>query len=229
MEIQPAAQAVEELIRDYGKLVFHTIYGLTDDWDLSQDLTQETFLSALKAIDAAREASGPSFHARAWLLRIALNTVRMYRRRSALMQFVPFSQMQGDHEGQEVLDGDTVQEQAAPVQPAGYGASAPADPAVIVPERDAVQRALASLPNILRAPLLLSIIGGCSPVEMATILGIREDAARQRLSRARKAFQASYAAESGEQVSNTRAGGKTRKRPGGNRHRLARVSSSVAL
>ena len=83
METPPAAQAVESLIREYGKLVFHTIYALTNDWELSQDLTQETFLSALRAIDAASEASGPHFHARAWLMRIALNVVRMQRRRNA--------------------------------------------------------------------------------------------------------------------------------------------------
>jgi DNA-directed RNA polymerase specialized sigma24 family protein len=41
-----AAQAVEALLRAYGKLVFHTIYGLTSDWEESQDLTQETFLQA---------------------------------------------------------------------------------------------------------------------------------------------------------------------------------------
>lgn len=39
-----AAQAVEALIRAYGKLVFHTIYGLTGDWEESQDLTQDTFM-----------------------------------------------------------------------------------------------------------------------------------------------------------------------------------------
>src|SRR5437868_5356885 len=85
MEILPAAQAVESLIGEYGKLVFHTIYALTNGWELSQDLTQETFLSALKAIDAARQTSGPHFHARAWLMRIALNTVRMQGRRSAII------------------------------------------------------------------------------------------------------------------------------------------------
>src|SRR5947209_14835487 len=153
----------------------------------------------------------------------------MRQRRRALVHFVPFSQMKWNHEGQEILDGDTVQEQAGPVQPVGYGASAPPDPAVIVSERDAVQRTLESLPETLRAPLLLSIVGGCSPSEIATILRIREDAARQRLSRARKAFQAQYAVESGEQVSDTRPGRETRKRPARNRHHLAVASSSVAL
>src|SRR5574337_1522937 len=94
--MMPAAQAVELLIQEYGKLVFHTIYALTGDWEESQDLTQDTFHQALKAIDAARaerEASGEQFHARAWLLHIALNTVRMQRRRRSLFRFIPFSSL----------------------------------------------------------------------------------------------------------------------------------------
>lgn len=72
METIPAAQAVEALIHAYGTLVFQTIYGFTGDWHESQDLTQETFLQALRAIDAARASSGAHFHAKAWLFRIAM-------------------------------------------------------------------------------------------------------------------------------------------------------------
>ena len=68
MDNKPAAEAVEQLILEYNKLVFHTIYGLTGDWEESQDLTQETFQQALKSIDAARAKSGRRFHAKAWLL-----------------------------------------------------------------------------------------------------------------------------------------------------------------
>src|SRR2546426_310405 len=50
-----AAQAVETLIHDYGRLVFQVIYGLTGDWQESQDLAQDTFLQAFRAIDAARD------------------------------------------------------------------------------------------------------------------------------------------------------------------------------
>ncbi len=91
IDTMPAAQAVEALIHDYGRLVFQVIYGLTGDWQESQDLTQDTFLQALRAIEAAQQASGAHFHAKAWLLQIAANTVRMQRRRRSLVRFVPFS------------------------------------------------------------------------------------------------------------------------------------------
>ncbi len=128
----PADQAVEELIQKYGKLVFHTIYGMTGDWEESQDLTQDTFHQALKAIDAARTASGSQFREKAWLMSIALNTVRMQRRRRGLFRFIPFSHLQkGTLTTEKAYDTgiETLNERAAPVQPAGYGAGESEDPA----------------------------------------------------------------------------------------------------
>ena len=200
METTSAAQAVEALIHEYGKLVFHTIYGLTGDWEESQDLTQDTFHSALKAIDTARSSSGAHFHAKAWLLRIALNTVRMQRRRRSILRFIPFSGMQ--ERRLEETNDEILNERAAPVQPIGYGTIETGDLAEVVAERDAVQRTLAKLPEALRTCLLLSVVGGLSSREIADILDLQEAAVRQRLTRARKQFQQFYAQESGEELLN---------------------------
>lgn len=198
MDTISAAQAVEALIREYGKLVFHTIYGLTGDWEESQDLTQDTFHQALKAIDAARATSGMHFHAKAWLLRIALNTVRMQRRRRSIFHFIPFSRMQ-EHNAEETTD-ERLNERAAPVQPIGYGAVETEDLAEVIAEQDAVQRTMARLPEVLRTCLLLSVLGGLSSREIADVLDLNEAAVRQRLARARKQFQQFYAQESGEEI-----------------------------
>ena len=200
--ITPATQAVGALISEYYKLVFHTIYGLTGDWEESQDLTQETFQKALKAIDDARTTSGADFHPRAWLLRIAVNTVRMQRRRRNLFRFIPFSFMQKEKSDtvEQETESDTLTTHAAPVQPVGYGAMASVDLAESVAERDAVQRTIARLSEPLRECLLLSILGDFSTGEIATMLDLQEAAVRQRLARARKQFQQFYALESGEQV-----------------------------
>lgn len=199
-----AAQAVEALIHEYGKLVFHTIYGLTGDWEESQDLTQDTFHQALKSIDVARATSGSQFHAKAWLLRIALNTVRMQQRRRMLFRFIPFSRMQ---EGRRDESSDTLAygelgERPAAVQPDGYGTTEDGDPAELIAEQDAVQRAIATLPEQLRVCLLLSIVGGLSASEIAEMLDLQEAAVRQRLSRGRKQFQQAYKRESGEELYN---------------------------
>jgi RNA polymerase sigma factor (sigma-70 family) len=206
----PADQAVEALIHEYYKLVFHTIYGLTGNWEESQDLTQDTFVQALKGIDAARATSGIRFHAKAWLLRIALNTVRMQRRRHALFRFIPFSYIQArKHQSLQASvearddSSDDIHEQAAPLQPGGYGATTANDPAELVAEQEAIHRTLVKLPEAMRVCLLLSIIGGFSTAEIAALLDLKEPAVRQRLARARKQFQQEYLYESGEQIIDT--------------------------
>jgi RNA polymerase sigma-70 factor (ECF subfamily) len=206
----PAAEAVEHLVHKYGKLVFHFIYGLTADWEESQDLTQDTFVQALRAIDAARKSSGDHFQAKPWLMRIALNTVRMHHRRCKRFRFVPFSQLETEHAGLEIIS-----EAAAPVQPTGYGTREGGDPATLVAERDAVQRSLARLPDIWRVPLLLSVVGGFSSAEIARLLHLKEVAVRQRLARARKQFRYLYAGQSGDMLAKMISASPSRRRSSG--------------
>ncbi|HYX48728.1 MAG TPA: RNA polymerase sigma factor, partial [Ktedonobacteraceae bacterium] len=200
-----ASQAVELLIHEYGKLVFQTIYGLTGDWEESQDLTQDTFHQALKSIDAARAKSGIQFHAKAWLLQIALNTVRMQRRRRSIFRFIPFSRLQkeetsGPETSLQQASIDVLNDQAAPVQPSGYGAIEEIDLEAFVAEQDAVHRSLARLTEPLRLCLLLSVIGQFSTREIAQMLEIEDATVRQRIARARKQFQNFYEDESGEEI-----------------------------
>jgi len=206
---------IETLISLYGTLVFHTIYGLTGDWEESQDLTQDVFVKALQALDAARAASGMHFHAKAWLLRIAINMVRMQQRRRSLMRFIPFSRLREAQREED--DTDWLSEAMAPVQPAGYGTPDTGDPAEVVAEREAIRRTLAQIPEALRTPLLLSIVGGLSSSEIAALLDVGEAAVRQRLSRARQQFQRIYTAESGDTLVNdaavAAASGRERRRP----------------
>ncbi|GHO66156.1 hypothetical protein KSC_050480 [Ktedonobacter sp. SOSP1-52] len=202
MDTTPTAKAIEALIHEYSALVFHTIYGMTNDWEESQDLTQDTFHQALRGIDAARRASGDHFQPKAWLLRIALNTVRMHHRRRKILSFVPFSHMLEGRQA-ETASSETVSEQAAPLQPSGLGTHASDDPADIIAERDAVQRVLARLAEPLRACLLLSIVGGLTTAQIADLLELKEPAVRQRLARARKQFQQLYAYESDEKLVET--------------------------
>jgi RNA polymerase sigma-70 factor (ECF subfamily) len=191
METSTAAQAVEQLIADYGKLVFHVIYGLTHDWQGSEDLTQETFLQAFRGIDAARATSGAQFQAKAWLLRIAVNTARMQQRRKLVLRFLPFSEMGPEREALSGME----EPHAAYEQIQDDGSLE-----TIVAERDVVQRCIERLPEALRVPLLLSIVAGFSSGEIACMMSIKEPAVRQRLSRARGLFRQFYARESGEQL-----------------------------
>src|SRR5712664_4099642 len=125
----PGKEVVEHLVHEYGRLIFHAIYAMTNQWQESQDLTQEVFVQALLGIDAARAATGSCFQARAWLLRIAVNTVRMSQRRARLYRFVPFSVIEQEPEAETEAVEERVAAHAAPVQPPGYASPEPADPA----------------------------------------------------------------------------------------------------
>lgn len=86
-----------------------------------------------------------------------------------------------------VLDEDTAGEQA--------GVDAAVEIRVFL---DGALGAVRSLPDTLRDPLLLSVVDGLSSEEVATRLGIDPAAARQRISRARKALKACRSTGMGE-------------------------------
>src|SRR5581483_7752233 len=112
METETAVQAIEALIHEYSRLVFHVIYGLTGSFEESEDLTQETFLQAFRGIDAARAASGAHFQARPWLLKIAVNTARMAQRRKRILRFVPFADLRSQQKSYEsVTEGPPAYEE----------------------------------------------------------------------------------------------------------------------
>lgn len=191
METDGAAQTIEALIHEYSKLVFHVIYGLTGHWEESEDLTQDTFLQALRGIEAARAVSGPQFQAKAWLLKIAVNTVRMAQRRQRTLRFIAFADLPPKAES---IDHATER------SPAYEEIQSADDVETTIAERDVVARCLQQLPGALRIPLLLSIVTGFSSSEIARTLDLKEATVRQRLSRGRKTFQHLYARECGEHI-----------------------------
>jgi RNA polymerase sigma-70 factor (ECF subfamily) len=218
-----AGQAIEQLIEQYGKLIFHIIFGLTSHWQESQDLTQETFLLALRNIDAARQASGSHFQARAWLVRIAINLVRRHYRRQRTIRFLTFSELQREQPADVRTEGLSAVEEE--IQSAD-------DLETLVAERDTVQRCMQQLPESLRTPLLLSLVVGFSQREVAAMLGLQEATVRQRLSRARKVFQRLYAYECGEHLALGETGARARRPVARGRdhslHRLAALAPAAA-
>jgi RNA polymerase sigma-70 factor (ECF subfamily) len=191
MDTERAARAIEALVHDYSKLVFHVIYGLTGHWQESEDLTQDTFLQAFRGIEAARAARGPSFQPKAWLLKIAVNNARMAQRRQRTLRFIAFADLQS---------GRGASEQATEVPPAYEEIASVDDVETTIAERDVVARCMRQLPATLRTPLLLSVVAGFPSGEIAGMLRLREPTVRQRLARAKKTFQRLYAHECGEHI-----------------------------
>ncbi|QNA91806.1 MULTISPECIES: RNA polymerase sigma factor [unclassified Microbacterium] len=88
---------------------------------------------------------------------------------------------------QAVLEDDTAGEQA--------GVDAAVEIRVFL---DGALGALHALPETVREPLLLSVVDGLSAEQIATRLGIEPAAARQRISRGRKAMKACRRSGMGE-------------------------------
>ncbi len=69
--------AYHEMVRRYGPPVFDLIYRMVGQRELAEDLAQETFVKAFRALDR----HGPERKPSAWNLRIANNTAIDYVRR----------------------------------------------------------------------------------------------------------------------------------------------------
>lgn len=171
-----SATAFEALVIHYEPGIRRMLYGLTQDVQLTQDLCQETFLSAYRALP---RMNGEELHFSPWLYRIALNLVRSEWRRSKHVKIVPFSSSQNgdDHQfddaGEDRLESEERFEER-------------------IVKQDLVRRVLAQLPPASATCLLLDA-EGFSYSEIAELLQDSLSAVRSRLSRARQAFQRIYA------------------------------------
>jgi len=169
-------EAFEKLVTQYEPRVRRMIYGLTQDVQLTQDLCQETFLSAYKALP---RMDGAELRFAPWLYRIALNQVRSEWRRRKHVTVIPFSTPSGsndegfDEANQDIMMSDEQFEEG-------------------VVQRDLVRRVLSQLPAASAMCLLLDA-EGYSYNEIAAAMQDTLSAVRSRLARARQSFQRIYA------------------------------------
>src|ERR1700693_3619616 len=89
----------EALVVLYEPRIRRMLYSLTHDVQLTQDLCQESFLAAYRAL---RRMNGEELRFAPWLYRIALNQLRSEWRRHKHVSVVSFSTQQGN--GDEIFD-----------------------------------------------------------------------------------------------------------------------------
>jgi RNA polymerase sigma-70 factor (ECF subfamily) len=171
---QGSVEAFESLVRMYEPRVRRMLYGMTQDSQLTQDLCQETFLAAYRALP---RMDGTMLRFAPWLYRIALNQVRSEWRKRKHVTMLPLFQGSEDEKGEEGYLDDLVDDESLEER---------------VVERDLVRRVLAQLPPSSALCLLLDA-EGFSYQEIAEIMQDSLSAVRSRLSRARQAFQRIYA------------------------------------
>ncbi len=78
--------AFERLFERYHAPVLNYLHRMVGDRALAEDLTQDAFIKAYRALPATR----PDLAFKAWLYRIATNTAISHLRRRQLIRWVPF-------------------------------------------------------------------------------------------------------------------------------------------
>lgn len=157
-------QAFEQIFAEYHLRLCRYLCSLVHDADLAQDLAQQTFVKAYKAL-----AGGDCpQNLNAWLYAIATNTALSALRRRKLLTWLPLH-----HTPLASKTGGREQEARLCTQ-------------------ELLQQALRRLAPQETACLLLRFQQGLSYGELAQVLNVSVPAAKMRLSRARAAFREIY-------------------------------------
>jgi RNA polymerase sigma-70 factor, ECF subfamily len=161
-----SSMTAEQLYRDYSPLIRRRIFFLTHDPEQADDLTQETFLKALRALPDLK----PSDNLRAWCYTIALNTVRDAMRHQKRLTWFSLDADE-DRKRLEVASTDPQDEYAA---------------------HDHIQQTLAQLPDLYRRALIGYHLENYSINELAARENVSPSAIKTRLMRAREMFRHYY-------------------------------------
>jgi RNA polymerase sigma-70 factor (ECF subfamily) len=165
------AQAFDVLITRYSPDIYALLCRLTQDADEAGDLTQETFLKALRSIGKFRGDS----ELKTWLFRIAINESRnrfRWWRRRRREKTVSLDAPVNDS---ELRIHDTV---------AGNERN-PEETLLDDEYRRALHAAMGRLPDVFREALVLCDIEGQSYQEIAKMLEINIGTVKSRISRGR--------------------------------------------
>ncbi len=148
------------LYQRFAPLLLNHVYRRTGDTHATEDLVADTFLIVMRSLPGYRYRGIPL---RAWLLRIATNTVNRWARRRRRWAFA-------------ALEADRVADDASR---STHGTAT----------AEQLQHALLALPPRFQAVLSLHHMEGLCVKETAAIVGCREGTVRSRLARARSALR----------------------------------------
>jgi RNA polymerase sigma-70 factor, ECF subfamily len=175
--------AVSELARTYGARVHQLALRYTRNKEDAEEVVQDVLLKVRDKIDAFRGDAALS----SWIYRITFNTAMSRLRATRSARF---------HEVSD--DSGGVNEDGAPrvVEPADW--SGLGDDAVYRAElRDALRVAVAELPAIYRAPVILRDLRGLSTEEASRRLNVKDQTLKSRLHRGRLILRERLAAFAG--------------------------------
>ena len=163
--------AFAELVRRYRGQITNYVYRVVGDYDTAVDLAQETFMRVFRAADRYQSSYAFSTYIYRIATNLAISELRK-RKRHRLVSLTGFFQSREAGEEDSELD-------PADLTPL-------ADATMVADERrEAVARAIATLPEKYRVPLVLRDVEERSYEEIARILEMSEGTVKSRISRAR--------------------------------------------
>jgi RNA polymerase sigma-70 factor (ECF subfamily) len=165
------AAAFDTLVIRYSGDVYALLFRLTENAEEAGDLTQETFLSALKAINRFRGEAD----LKTWLFRIAVNEsrnrFRWWKRRN--------------RHNTISLDAPTASGEQSLHETLSGNAANPEENALRHERETALKKALRNLPDIFREAIILCDIEGLSYEEISVALEINIGTVKSRIARGR--------------------------------------------
>ena len=166
--------AFGKLIEKYSSFVYRTVFFDIKNKEDAEDISQEVFIKAYKALSGFRSDSEFS----TWIYRICKNTVYDHIRKSSRDKSIPLSEMTSGEEGDRIYD-----------IPDDSGKYDPEKTYISKETSDAVNDAISSLSEEHRSIIVMRDIEGYSYSEIASVLSLEEGTVKSRLSRARNALK----------------------------------------
>jgi RNA polymerase sigma-70 factor, ECF subfamily len=184
------ASAVAELSSTYGPRIHQLAFRYMKNWEDAEEVTQDVLMKVFRKIDAFRGDAALS----SWIYRITFNTAMSRLRTGRAGRGV-------EQQRQEPTADDLVG--MPPQDPADW--SSLADDHVMRREmRERLIKALTTLPEVYRTPVILRDLQGMSTEEASSVLRVKPQTLKSRLHRGRLILRQALAEFAGGVALHTR-------------------------
>ena len=169
-DLERLTLTAERVYHDYAPRVYNMARRMLSNEKDAEDVTQEVFLQVVRKLPTFRgEAAFPT-----WLHRVTVNAALAHRRKQAVREDTHVANPLEDLFDQGQRPGSD-----------RVGLGPPEEQLIDDEQRQLIDRAIAALPAIYRAVLVLSDLDGLPNAEIAARLGLTVPAVKSRLHRAR--------------------------------------------
>ena len=167
--------AVQVLAERYGSRIFQLAMRYMKNSEDAEEVTQDVLLKVSRKVDAFRGDAALS----SWIYRITFNTAMSRLRSKRLVRAA-------DHERDRALAADASEGEDRPrIRQVADWSRMPDEELLRSQLREAVATAIAELPEIYRAPVVLRDIQGLTTEEASSRLHLKDQTLKSRLHRGR--------------------------------------------